>query len=162
MFTTRQLKDVEYQIPDLLPDFKWEIKKETKDIQGYKCQLARGYWRGRTYDVWFTTDIPYPVGPWKLNGLPGAILEAADATGTIRFECTQIASIPEIQIELPQGAIITSYKEFEKMEAGMKKVSGQLTSSSVPITITETTPAGSKPVNIKSSQFNNPVELTKQ
>jgi len=40
----------------------------------YDCRRAIGKFRGREYEVWYTTDIPIPGGPFKLGGLPGLIL----------------------------------------------------------------------------------------
>ncbi len=57
----------------------WEIKSETKEIMGYKCNLATCDYRGRIWNVWFTLDIPISEGPWKLYGLPGLVLEANDS-----------------------------------------------------------------------------------
>lgn len=71
--------------------FEWEIRNETKSILGYKCLLARSkIFRGRTYEAWFTTQIPVPFGPWKVNGLPGIILEFYDLDKLIHFEANQI------------------------------------------------------------------------
>jgi GLPGLI family protein len=57
---------------------EWKIDPETKKIGNLLCNKATGHFRGRDYTVWFTKEIPVPFGPWKLQGLPGLILEAYD------------------------------------------------------------------------------------
>lgn len=57
---------------------EWLISDSTKQILGYFCQKAQCGFRGRIWTAWFTPDIPISDGPWKLNGLPGLILEAYD------------------------------------------------------------------------------------
>jgi GLPGLI family protein len=64
---------------------KWELSNESKTILNYNCKKATTQFRGRTYDVWFTLDINYPYGPWKIFGLPGLILEVHDQQGGISF-----------------------------------------------------------------------------
>ncbi|MDT8346968.1 MAG: GLPGLI family protein [Flavobacteriaceae bacterium] len=71
-----------YAIQENLPKIQWKIEEETKSIGNYTCRKATTSFRGRNYTVWFTPEIPLPYGPWKLNGLPGLILEAYDDTGT--------------------------------------------------------------------------------
>ncbi|MDE6576983.1 MAG: GLPGLI family protein [Muribaculaceae bacterium] len=56
----------------------WEIDSLTKEVLGYECIHAKCSFRGREWDAWFTPEIPYKEGPWKLAGLPGLILEAYD------------------------------------------------------------------------------------
>lgn len=59
------------------PFFKWKLVPDsTKSILGHECQLAETDFRGRHWKVWFTLDIPLPIGPWKFGGLPGLILQA--------------------------------------------------------------------------------------
>lgn len=62
---------------DYVPQ-KWQIADSVKQILDYTCQKAECDFRGRRWIVWFTPDIPISDGPWKLNGLPGLILEAYD------------------------------------------------------------------------------------
>lgn len=58
--------------------FNWKISLEVKKIGKFNCNKATTKFRGRNYIAWFTKEIPIAFGPWKLNGLPGLILEAYD------------------------------------------------------------------------------------
>ncbi len=73
-------------VEDTLQTLPWTIySNEIRQISKYKCLKAEAFTRGRKYTAWFTPEIPVPVGPWKLYGLPGLILEAADSTGEVKF-----------------------------------------------------------------------------
>src|SRR5690554_5979665 len=65
-------------VKEKTPKISWKIEKETKNIGQLTCQKATATFRGRDYTAWFAPDIPLPYGPWKLQGLPGIILEAYD------------------------------------------------------------------------------------
>jgi len=83
-------------VKDTARIISWELLNETKNINSFNCQKARGNFRGRTYTVWFTNDIPVSLGPWKLNGLPGLILEAADSLNQFQYFAEKI----ELQMEI--------------------------------------------------------------
>jgi len=74
-----------YLIEDAMPSIDWKISGDTQTFGGLHCQKATGYFKGRTYTAWFCPDLPLHVGPWKLNGLPGVILEAYDAKKDVQF-----------------------------------------------------------------------------
>lgn len=67
-------------------NMKWNILKQFKDINGYKCQKASTSYGGRTWEAWFTKDIPINAGPYKFKGLPGLILEISDTTQSYIFK----------------------------------------------------------------------------
>lgn len=77
---------VEYQYTEPVDTFDWEMIPGHETILGFDCNRARTTYRGRTWTVWFTFDIPYSVGPWKLGGLPGLILKAEDDQGLFKWE----------------------------------------------------------------------------
>lgn len=56
----------------------WKLGSETKTFGDLTCHKATGAFRGKNYTAWYTDAIPLPYGPWKLQGLPGLILEAYD------------------------------------------------------------------------------------
>ena len=74
----------------------WKIDADSEgEILGYKCKKATGLFRGREYVVWFTQEIPVKFGPWKLNGLPGLILEVKDTLGEVEFTVEKIEFLKE-------------------------------------------------------------------
>lgn len=78
---------------------KWEIKKDVKLINSYKCQKAECQFRGRKYTAWFSNDIPVGFGPWKLNGLPGLIFSVKDESNSFSFEIESIEFTDNFKID---------------------------------------------------------------
>lgn len=100
----------EYIIDESISKIEWIITNETKNIGAIKCQKASCRFRGRNYIVWYTEEIPLPFGPWKLGGLPGLILEAADDENGVQFLAEEINISPQMRtLTFPnsQGKAIT-------------------------------------------------------
>jgi GLPGLI family protein len=74
-----------YLIEDAMPVIDWKISSDTAMFGGLHCQKATGHFKGRDYTAWFCPDLPLHVGPWKLNGLPGVIVQAYDAKKDVQF-----------------------------------------------------------------------------
>ncbi|MBP1839537.1 GLPGLI family protein [Formosa algae] len=72
-------------VKEQIPEIHWKISDDTKTIGNFNCIKATAAFRGRAYTAWFTTEIPLPYGPWKLQGLPGLILEAYDTNKEVYF-----------------------------------------------------------------------------
>jgi GLPGLI family protein len=94
----------------------WQVLDETKEIGGYSCQKAITTYKGRRYEAWFTTELPFPFGPWRLHGLPGLILEAEDDKGEVRFEYNGFDKTQDDRkIEIPYYVIKSNPSEIEKV-----------------------------------------------
>ncbi len=83
------------QYVETLPLMQWEILPDSKVVLGYSCRKATCVFKGRTWNAWFTTDIPYSEGPWKFCGLPGLILQVEDERGWFSFICNAISNSKE-------------------------------------------------------------------
>ncbi|MDO5607309.1 MAG: GLPGLI family protein, partial [Capnocytophaga sp.] len=95
--TKAKLHEKFYLATEELPKINWEIQHGKKaTIMGMECTQAKGSFRGRSYTVWFTPEIPVPFGPWKLGGLPGLILEASDDLGGATFVADKIEKLQSI------------------------------------------------------------------
>ncbi|PIF46185.1 GLPGLI family protein [Chryseobacterium sp. 52] len=65
-----------YFVHDKVPHIEWKIdENSTKKILDYECTKATAVFRGSSITAYFTKEIPYPIGPFKFFGLPGAILD---------------------------------------------------------------------------------------
>jgi GLPGLI family protein len=75
-----------YLITEALPAINWKISSDTATFGGLHCQKATAHFKGRDYTAWFSPDLPLHLGPWKLNGLPGVIVEAYDTKKEVNFK----------------------------------------------------------------------------
>ncbi|HUH18285.1 GLPGLI family protein [Albibacterium sp.] len=112
-----------YLVNEEFPALNWKIEQETKIIGGYTCQKAETHFKGRDYIAWFTTDIPFQAGPWKLQGLPGLILEAADSKNEVRFEYAGFDKIETsgLTVGIPENTIKTNKKALAKLVEAVQK-----------------------------------------
>jgi GLPGLI family protein len=143
-FTIDALFANSYLIEGAVPAIDWKITGDTATFGGLHCQKATSHFKGRDYIVWFCPDLPTHTGPWKLNGLPGVIVDAHDATNSVVFKFDGVEkAVPAPQrtapadedlppilhglyddlnvIALSPKAIKTTQKEFDKLKAAMEK-----------------------------------------
>lgn len=80
-----------YKYTEQIPNFNWIISKnKIKTILNYNCKLATTNYKGRSYEAWFTEDIPIVDGPYKFTGLPGLIINIYDTKKQYNFMLTSI------------------------------------------------------------------------
>jgi len=149
LFTKETLAFNEYLIQGRMPAIDWKIGADTATFGGLRCQKATCHFGGRDYMVWFCPDLPVHTGPWKLNGLPGVIVDATDSKNEVVFQFngvektvllplkgqsvagnTNEKDLPPILRDLdddpnlivpPARAIKTTQKEFDKMKEAIRK-----------------------------------------
>lgn len=132
-----------YTYEDKVPQIKWTIGDQTREILGYKCRRADCDLYGRHFTAWFTDEIPVASGPWKLQGLPGLIMAAADDEGLYSFEIIGLRSV-ERPVEFTDRRYIETTREkyLRQLHRYMNNPMGYLISSGEMII---TTHDGSEP-----------------
>ena len=118
--TSRLIGD-DYLYEEELPSIPWIIRDSVKTICGFPCRQAEGDFRGRRYTVFFAEDIPVSYGPWKLQGLPGLIMEAYDSEGRIRFVAESIRPSEDMIWRAKYPYIHITQKEYEQMVRQMQE-----------------------------------------
>ncbi len=176
----RGLAGEQYVIDEDYPIIDWEIADETKEIGGYMVQKAVGKFKGREYTAWFTVDLPFNTGPWKLLGLPGLTLEAMDSREEVVFRYAGFETLTEDEatVSVPENAIVTNRKAVDKLAEAYRKnpqaamnaranAGGPSGGSGISLRGTNTAidPSRIKSINVKrdnsqvSEVTNNPLEL---
>ncbi|MBO9690798.1 MAG: GLPGLI family protein [Chryseobacterium sp.] len=99
------------------PQLKWELLKDTKTIDGMKCNLAQTTTdTGDIFFAWYTQQYPFSEGPFRFKGLPGLIIKLYNKNNTIEINASEIRQSSEIIEPLSLGRIIKlkSKEEFLK------------------------------------------------
>lgn len=150
--------ELTYLIPDKDINISWKIHNDTKKINDYNCQKATAKFRGREWTAWFCSDLPYQFGPWKLNGLPGLILEAYDTRQQIKFLFSKMEQASANEFFEPIGEHITTTEvDFEKMRQAY--YDGAAFRSGGSISTTATLSGQASNTNTRRSVYNNPIDM---
>jgi len=112
---TREIYFLEndFAVEENLPTMKWSLLTEQKQIGKFLCEKAKTTFRGRTYEVWYTTEVPISYGPWKFNGLPGLMVEIKDTQGIYTWQL--LSFVPNVDIKLDFKDIQAKNSKFESI-----------------------------------------------
>ena len=96
---------------------EWQLVGDSVTrILDYECRQATARFKGRTWTVWYTEDIPIAEGPWLLGGLPGLVMRAYDEQRHYVFE---ISGMRQVKSDDPVSFQETDYETISSKE--MKK-----------------------------------------
>ena len=98
----------QYEVTEETEMPAWNIVEGHDSVCGYLCQKANGKFRGKTWNVLYTEDIPTAAGPWKLQGLPGLIAYAADDEGIHTFKLIGIYQ-EAVPITHSAGSVVSEF-----------------------------------------------------
>ena len=114
VFTCRMGAE-DYQVTEKAPSLNWALTDSTRRFGSYLCQQATTVFGGRLWYAWFTSEVPIPVGPWKLGGLPGLIVFAYDDSRQYEFEALSVSNeeVPINKISYPYRPI--TRKQYNRM-----------------------------------------------
>ena len=101
-------------------EIKWKIESETKKIGEFNAQKATTEMYGRKWIAWFSTELPFPEGPYKFHGLPGLIVKIESSNQSHIFELKGVKKLPK-DYELKKkssdtdnSVIAMDYKRYKK------------------------------------------------
>lgn len=86
MITKEEIIGLAYLIEEPIPEINWKITKDTIMFSGLACKKAIASFEGKNWTAWFAPSLPFQTGPWKLQGLPGLIVDAFDDNKDIQFQ----------------------------------------------------------------------------
>lgn len=139
------------------PTFEWVILDDTMSIGGYLAQKATVNYGGRTWDAWFTDELPISDGPYKFLGLPGLILNMTDSKKDYRFSFKSIERLAEtVTIKKERKEIITTTKEK------LFKIQDELAEHVLSGFNSMTSDDAKHGIYAGMKSFNNPIELERK
>lgn len=129
MGTYESLLMDKYYIVDPSDQIQWEILPEVFTYNDFTVQKAQTQFGGRTWQVYFTQDIPLFEGPYKFKNLPGFVVFAQDSEQdhTFTFINSEKINLHSWTFTSDQKAIKVNKKQFDKArEIASNKTIGNL------------------------------------
>ena len=108
-YTDALHNDFFFSYQEKIPSISWDLVEGDTLILDYPCFKAVTNFRGRTWTAWYSIDLPFDNGPWKLGGLPGLILAASESRNEFSFVATGIEQPSETK------TILYRAKRYEQL-----------------------------------------------
>ncbi|MDO5655034.1 MAG: GLPGLI family protein [Flavobacteriaceae bacterium] len=123
-------------IDSSLSKIDWQLKRENKKILNFDTRLAVFEDESKNVEAWYTTALPYRIGPFNYHGLPGTILELKiqykNNDPTIDFiQAKKVEFVENLEISIPKNLEIYSDQEFQKRRSEIRNKFLQLNGQGV-------------------------------
>lgn len=177
MFSTGRMVPIGYSEE---VKFNWKLEPETEKIGGYEAHKATTEFGGRQWVAWYSTELPFPDGPYKFSGLPGLIVKIEDTGKNYSWVLQGNKPIKDYNeltyMEQMMGASEPKYTSKEKFEstfdAYKKDPFGSVRQYMTPQFMSQKMPGSNrtfgdmmkdaeKQMNELYNSIDNPIELTK-
>ncbi|MBW1295932.1 GLPGLI family protein [Aquimarina litoralis] len=106
-----------FLIDEALVIQKWELTKETKQIDKYLCYKAILLNSDKRVEAWYTNEIKAPFGPKGYYGLPGLILELKEDRQRVRFDKIYLFPSEPVIVNPPTEGEKITREELENLSA---------------------------------------------
>ncbi|MFD0941015.1 GLPGLI family protein [Pedobacter boryungensis] len=112
-----------YLINEPSQRINWKITKDTTSFNGVQCKKATTTFKGRNWIVWYAPELPFQSGPWKLNGLPGLIIQASDNKNEVQFLFNGIDNLKRENLSAEELELAKAYDKsiFFSHEIALQK-----------------------------------------
>lgn len=125
----------QYLVKDELPEYTWEITRESEEVAGFNTRKAFGQYNDTINVIaWFTPQITFKDGPDRSWGLPGLILKSQFETNGVEITLTAThvkVREEDIKISKPSGGKQMTQKEFEEEMLAIQKKFQEMMSEGV-------------------------------
>ena len=142
----------------------WKLVNETKVINSLVCKKAEVRYKGRDWIAWYSTEIPFPYGPYKFSNLPGLIVKITDRTGDYDFELIKSVSNSNLKRKVVrvsnaryQNAKIITKKELSEARTNFRQNARRELEGMGTVFLEDQKPR--QKVNETEKKGHNPIEL---
>ncbi|HCP94120.1 MAG TPA: GLPGLI family protein [Bacteroidetes bacterium] len=109
----------DYLVVDSLPQLKWKLTGEYREIAGYNCRKASTIIMDSVYVIAFYTDaIPVSGGPELFNGLPGMAMGIVIPRMNLTFFATKVETqLPDpkvFTVKPTKGSKTVTFKQYQE------------------------------------------------
>ncbi len=110
LITRQRFMNFNYLFEEAEQKINWKITKDTASFAGIFCKKATANFKGKKWSAWYSTEMPFASGPWKLNGAPRLIIEAYDKKKEVQFQIAELDNLKKENLTAERAAKLKIYE----------------------------------------------------